>query len=116
VKVLVLATYKDWCTCCLSLHPYTLPPAYVLTRCHKTRDEDLANSRADCGPNCREKITVQRNPVEIQIDEIFPREGRPWNFGGTHKIHRRFLTESTGSTWAGKEERDNVETVHTHLF
>ena len=70
---------------------------------------------------------------------IFPREGRLWNFGGTPKIHKRFLTnnistrrevvefrwdtdrclthirdaahsESTGSTWVGKEERDNVET------
>jgi len=47
---------------------------------------------------------------------IFPREGRLWNFGGTHKIHKRFLTESTGSTWVGKEQRDNVETAHTHLF
>ena len=47
---------------------------------------------------------------------IFPREGRLWNFGGTHKIHKRFLTESTGSTWVGKEQRDNVETVLTHLF
>jgi len=47
---------------------------------------------------------------------IFPSEGRLWNFGGTHKIHKRFLTESTGSTWIGKEQRDNVETVHTHLF
>jgi len=44
---------------------------------------------------------------------VFPREGRLWNFRGTHKIHKHFLTEST---WAGKEERDNVETVHTHLF
>ena len=49
-------------------------------------------------------------------DIIFPREGRLWNFGGTHKIHKRFLTEGTGSTWVGKEERDNVETVHTYLF
>jgi len=24
-------------------------------------------------------------------------------------IHKRFLTESTGSTWVGKEERDSVE-------
>jgi len=47
---------------------------------------------------------------------IFPRGGRLWNFGGTHKIHKRFLTKSTGSTWLGKEERDNVKTVHTHLF
>mmetsp|Transcript_89270 Transcript_89270/g.130570 ORF Transcript_89270/g.130570 Transcript_89270/m.130570 type:complete len:82 (-) Transcript_89270:51-296(-) len=47
---------------------------------------------------------------------IFPHEGRLWNFGGAHKIHKRFLTESTGSTWVGKEQRDNVETVHTHLF
>ena len=46
---------------------------------------------------------------------IFPREGRLWNFYGTHKIHKRFLTESTGSTWVGQEQRDNVETVHTHL-
>jgi len=43
-------------------------------------------------------------------------EGRLWNFGGTHKIHKSFLTESTGSTWVGKEQRDNVESVHTHLF
>jgi len=28
---------------------------------------------------------------------IFPREGRLWNFGGTHKIHKRFLTKSTGT-------------------
>jgi len=47
---------------------------------------------------------------------IFPREGELWNLGGTHKIHKRFLTESTGSTWVGKKERENVETVHTHLF
>jgi len=47
---------------------------------------------------------------------LFPRAGRLWNFGGTHKIHKRFLTESTGSTWVRKEERDNVETVYTHLF
>ena len=40
---------------------------------------------------------------------IFPREGRLWNFGGTHKIHKRFLTESTGSTWVGKEQRDVKE-------
>jgi len=52
----------------------------------------------------------------IKLRVIFPREGRLWNFGGTHKIHKRFLTESTGSTWFGKEQRDNVETVHTHLF
>ena len=43
-------------------------------------------------------------------------DGRLWNFGGTHKIHKRFLTESTGSTWVGKEQRDNMETVDTHLF
>jgi len=47
---------------------------------------------------------------------IFPRESRLCNFGGTHKIHKLFLTEITGSTWVGKEQRDNVETVHTHLF
>ena len=53
---------------------------------------------------------------ERQRKIIFPREGRLWNSCGTHKIHKRFLTESTGSTWVGKEQRDNVETVHTHLF
>ena len=47
---------------------------------------------------------------------MFQSEGKLWNFGGTHKIHKRFLTKSIGSTWVGKEERDNVETVHTHLF
>ena len=51
-----------------------------------------------------------------QRKTIFQREGRLWNSCGTHKIHKRFLTESTGSTWVGKEQRDNVETVHTHLF
>ena len=45
---------------------------------------------------------------------IFPLERRLWNFVGTHKIHKRFLTESTGSTWVGKEERDNVE-LSTHI-
>ena len=53
---------------------------------------------------------------ERQRKTIFPREGRLWNSCGTHKIHKRFLTESTGSSWVGKEQRDNVETVHTHLF
>jgi len=33
---------------------------------------------------------------------IFPREGKLWNFGVTHKIHKRFLTERTGNTWDGK--------------
>jgi hypothetical protein len=47
---------------------------------------------------------------------IFPLEGRLCNFGGTHKIHKHFLTESTGSTWVGKEQRIKVETVHTRLF
>jgi hypothetical protein len=47
---------------------------------------------------------------------IFPGEGRLWNFGRTHKIHKRFLTESTRITWVGKERRDNAETVHTHLM
>ena len=46
---------------------------------------------------------------------LFPLESRLWNFGGIHKIHKSFVTKSTGSTWVGKEERDNVETVHTHL-
>ena len=27
---------------------------------------------------------------------LSPREGRLWNFGGTHKIHKRFLTDRTG--------------------
>ena len=46
----------------------------------------------------------------------FSHEGRLWNFGVTHKIHKLFLTESTRSTWLGKEERDNAETVRTQLF
>jgi len=29
-------------------------------------------------------------------------------FGWKHKIHKRFLTESTGSTQFAKEESDNV--------
>jgi len=46
------------------------------------------------------------------------REVVEFRWPGTHKIHKRFLnvTESTGSTWVGKEEKGNVETVHTHLF
>jgi len=56
------------------------------------------------------------NILTASITVIFSREGRLWNFGGTRKIHKRFLTENTGSTWVGKEQRDNVETVHTHLF
>jgi len=54
--------------------------------------------------------------TKFDLEIIFPRGGRLWNFSGTHKIHQRFLTESKGSTWVGKEQRDNVETVHTHLF
>ena len=53
---------------------------------------------------------------ERQRKIIFPREGRLWNFCGTHRIHKRFLTKSTGSTWVGQEQRDNMEMVHTHLF
>jgi len=33
---------------------------------------------------------------------ITSRQGKLWNFGGTHTIHKQFLTESTGSTWVGK--------------
>jgi len=47
---------------------------------------------------------------------IFPREEKLWNFGGTHKTHKRCLTGSTGSTGVGKEGRDNVDMVHVHLF
>jgi len=47
--------------------------------------------------------------VAVVLQLMSPREGRLWNFGGTHQIHKRFLTESTGSTWVGKEERDSVE-------
>jgi len=47
---------------------------------------------------------------------ISPREGKLWNFSVTHNIHKRFFTESTGSTQVGKEERDTVDTVYTHLF
>jgi len=32
------------------------------------------------------------------INIIFPREGKLWNFVGTHKIHKGFQTESSGST------------------
>jgi len=45
-----------------------------------------------------------------------PREGKLWNFGGTDKKHKRFLTGSTGISWVGKEGRDNVGMVHVHLF
>ena len=51
-----------------------------------------------------------QGPAALRRSVIFPREGRLWNFGGTHKIRIRFLTKSTGSTWVGKEQRDNVET------
>jgi len=47
---------------------------------------------------------------------IFPREGRLWNFGGTHKIHKRFLTKSTGSTCVGKEERQCGNRPHTSVL
>jgi len=49
---------------------------------------------------------------------IFPREGKLWNFGGTHETHKRFLTGSTGSTWVGKDSdgRDSVVRVHVNLF
>ena len=36
--------------------------------------------------------------VYSYIPIMFPREGRLWNFGGTHKIHKRFINDST---WAG---------------
>jgi len=49
-------------------------------------------------------------------DVIFPREGRLWNFGGTHKIHKRFLTKSTGSTCVGKEERQYGNSPHTSVL
>ena len=47
---------------------------------------------------------------------IFPREGRLWNFGGTHKIHKHFLTESTGSTCVGKEEKQCGNSPHTFVL
>ena len=62
------------------------------------------------------RLDLEKYTNDFFLRVIFPREERLWNFGGTHKIHKRFLTESTGSTWVRKEERDNVETVHTHLF
>jgi len=34
-----------------------------------------------------------------------------WNFGGTHEIHKRILTQSSRIAWvaSGKEERDKRE-------
>ena len=42
------------------------------------------------------------------ISIIFPREGKLWNFGGTHEIHKQFLTGSTYwryMGWKGRERR-----------
>ena len=69
-----------------------------------------------CGNSPHTSVLVDINNWTPHAAIIFPLEGRLWNFGGTHKIHKSFLTESTGSTWVGKEQRDNVESVHTHLF
>jgi len=77
----------------------------------------------------RGKIKQHAQPSQIQqsayrVEEkvrkrcivIFRREGRLWNFGGTHKIHKRFLTRVLGVHGLKKEERENMGTVHTHLF
>ena len=47
---------------------------------------------------------------------MFQSEGRLWNFGGTHKIHKRFLTKSTGSTCVGKEEGQCGNGPHTSVL
>ena len=44
----------------------------------------------------------EKSAHERQRKSIFPREGRLWNFCGTHKVHKRFLAESTGSTCVRK--------------
>jgi len=45
--------------------------------------------------------------VAMDCLRIFPREGRLWNFGGTHKIHERFRTESQYMPvgWKGRERQ-----------
>jgi len=43
-----------------------------------------------------------------QLHRAFSHEGRLWNFGGTHQIHKRFLSESSGEDkpkgWRWKSE------------
>ena len=59
------------------------------------------------------------SPGETSWGEVvFPREGKLWNFGGTHETHEQFLTGSTGSTWVEKDSdgRDSVVRIHVNLF
>jgi len=42
---------------------------------------------------------------------IFLHEGRLWNFGGTHKIHKRFLTGSNGL----ERNRETMWKRSTHI-
>ena len=60
-------------------------------------------------PTCpvwdRKRAELSGRSYRRSGDGIFPREGRLWNFGGTHKTHKRFVTESTGMGGHEKESK-----------
>ena len=70
-----------------------------------------------CGNSPHTSVLMDINNWTPHTAIIFPLEGRLWNFGGTHKIHKRFLTESTGSTWDGNgTERQCGNSPHTSVL
>jgi len=99
------------------LETVSLPPALLTkTPNRTTRVHQLQLQLLLLLHNAIHTVLLSLYQLPATHSGIFPREGRLCNFGGTHKIHKRFLTESSGSTWVRKEQRINVETVHTHLF
>jgi len=73
---------------------------------------DAHNSESICGGDWR---TYSGFSVHVPKDIISTRK-QVVEFWWDTQNTQSFVTKSTGSTWVGKEERDNVETVHTHLF
>ena len=76
----------------------------------RTRSATVAQIWAKAYPKLDCAQVKQKNATTVQLEDvesvlsqlenldIFPRGGKLWNFGGTHKIHKRFLTECTGRT------------------